>query len=444
MTSTGTLREAIALAATVPCTPEWFHRLPDDGVVDHARLGAELRRLGDLHTSLAVGEIARRSTGAYGSENLLHRTGYRRIEDFVKTTAGVTGREAGTLTRVAELTQAPAEGLGPVATAVLEGTVTAGAADAIRAGLGDRDSIPVEVFEQAAERLCVEAQTLDPDRLQKRAREIRDEIDEAGIPDREHRLRQARSFKMYRQSDGLTKVIWVMDPLTAASVTEIYDRATSPRRGGPRFVDNETAERIVNDSRSTEQLASDTFQQLLEAGATVDDSQLVNSGGPVVKLIVPLEALDTRTGHGVIEGSDEAVSLTTVEAAICTGTLTPYVLDPAGQVLNLGRTQRLFSTRQKAALALRDGGCLIRGCPRPASWCEAHHRKHWTRDHGPTDLDDGVLLCKHHHLMAHNEGWEIDRRDGVYVLRIPGRPPETLESKSRAVREHIHRHTRTG
>jgi hypothetical protein len=444
MPAPATLRDAIAVVSAVPRDPESIRALSDDGVLEHARLGAELRRLGDLHTSLATGEVARRSAGKVGTESLLLRTGHRRIEDFVKVTVGVNGREAGTLSRVGELTHTPAEGFAPVATAVIDGTVTAGAADAIRAGLGDRQGIPVEVFEQAAHHLCEEARTLDPDRLQKRAREIRDQIDEAGIPDREYQMREARSLRMFRQPDGMTKLLWVLDPLTAAAVTEIFDRATSPRRGGPRFVDSEVADRIRDDTRTTEQLASDTFLHLLEAGASVDDTQLVNSGGPVVKLIVPLEALDTGVGHGVLEGSDEAVSIATVEAAVCTGSVTPYVLDDAGQVLNLGRSQRLFSSRQKAALALRDGGCLISDCPRPASWCEAHHRKHWNRDHGPTDLDEGVLLCRHHHLRAHNEGWEITSRDGVHILHIPGRPPEILTSKSRAIREHLDRRKRTG
>lgn len=32
----------------------------------------------------------------------------------------------------------------------------------------------------------------------------------------------------------------------------------------------------------------------------------------------------------------------------------------------------------------------------------------------------GILLCKHHHLLYHNEGWEISRDDnGDYRLSPP-------------------------
>jgi hypothetical protein len=50
-------------------------------------------------------------------------------------------------------------------------------------------------------------------------------------------------------------------------------------------------------------------------------------------------------------------------------------------------------------------------CERPASRCEYHHI-YWARDTGRTDLADAILLCRHHHLLLHNNGSEI-RRDGT-------------------------------
>jgi hypothetical protein len=85
------------------------------------------------------------------------------------------------------------------------------------------------------------------------------------------------------------------------------------------------------------------------------------------------------------------------------------VFDHNGQPLDHGHEQRLFSKRQKAALALRDGGCRWTNCERPPSWCEAHHILWWARDAGPTDIGNGILLCKHHHLLLHNNGWDIIR-----------------------------------
>jgi 5-methylcytosine-specific restriction protein A len=41
-----------------------------------------------------------------------------------------------------------------------------------------------------------------------------------------------------------------------------------------------------------------------------------------------------------------------------------------------------------------------------------HHIRWWERDRGPTDLDNGVLLCTGCHHRIHDDGWEI-RVDGA-------------------------------
>jgi hypothetical protein len=108
--------------------------------------------------------------------------------------------------------------------------------------------------------------------------------------------------------------------------------------------------------------------------------------------------------------------------------------------VNVGREQRLFTTRQRTGLAVRDGGCIWPGCDRPPSWTEAHHINQWKRDHGKTDIADGVLLCKHHHLLLHNNGWDITREGGKYTLIPPrsidpSRKGRHLSTKSRAVQD---------
>ena len=108
--------------------------------------------------------------------------------------------------------------------------------------------------------------------------------------------------------------------------------------------------------------------------------RIVGSRVPAVRVLVTEESLRTRTGHGRLEGTDAPVSIETVERIICTSGTVPIVFSEGGSVLDLGREQRLFSTRQKTALAARDGGCLWTDCDRPASWTEAHHINHWARE----------------------------------------------------------------
>jgi hypothetical protein len=86
------------------------------------------------------------------------------------------------------------------------------------------------------------------------------------------------------------------------------------------------------------------------------------------------------------------------------------VLGGSGEVLDLGRAARLFTPAQKLALVERDGGCAWPGCHRPPSHTQAHHIRWWTRDRGPTDLSNGVMLCSHHHHRVHDDGWHISVR----------------------------------
>jgi hypothetical protein len=398
---------------------------------------ATLRQAAERHAALGAGEVARRSRPEHGLAGFAQRAGHRTVEEFLRVETGVSARDASATARVGEIAGAG----GVLGEAILNGRVTVAAADAIHAGLGEATSgVPAELLDQATERLCGEAESIDPDRLQRRAREVRDELDEAGVADREAQRRSARSLRLVRQADGMTRIIWLLDPESAAIVTEVYDRATSPRRGGPSFVDPEqraVASRIRDDLRSTEQLASDSFTELLRQSASVDRHHLVGSGTPAVRILVTAAALEAHHGHGVME-SGESISMATVERLACSGGALPYILDGTGQLLDLGREQRLYNRRQRNALAVRDGGCLWPGCDRPPSWTEAHHIRQWARDHGRTDLADGVLLCRHHHLRLHNENWQIDRRAGRYWLKPPpdrGGEGAMLETKSRAVRE---------
>ncbi len=54
----------------------------------------------------------------------------------------------------------------------------------------------------------------------------------------------------------------------------------------------------------------------------------------------------------------------------------------------------------------RDQGCRFPGCER-TRWTHSHHRIDWAQG-GPTDLDNLITLCPHHHRLAHEGGWTIE------------------------------------
>ena len=133
------------------------------------------------------------------------------------------------------------------------------------------------------------------------------------------------------------------------------------------------------------------------------------SSQPLLPLLPGISA-----DQGWIEGTLDPVSIETIGRNLCDTGHIPVLFDDDGQCLNVGHAQRHFTARQRTALALRDGGCMFPSCDRPPSWCEAHHVRHWERDNGPTDIDNGILLCRRHHLLLHDNHWEIININNSY------------------------------
>ncbi len=81
-----------------------------------------------------------------------------------------------------------------------------------------------------------------------------------------------------------------------------------------------------------------------------------------------------------------------------TGILTTGGQLPQAHVLNVGRTQRLATIKQRRAIIARQGGeCAAPGCRH--THLEIHHATRWS-DGGRTDLDEMVGLCvRCHHLL---------------------------------------------
>ncbi|MCU1421777.1 MAG: endonuclease [Microbacteriaceae bacterium] len=396
---------------------------------------AEVRRTADVRLAQMAAITAHRSRPELGYAGLAQQTGARTPEQFVQQLTGVSRREAGALVRVGELMDVAAATPGalPVASwlralndAITARTLSTGAADVIRAALTGLESAD-HLLLDAANELIREAKVLSEEKLTARARQIRDRLDEAGVAGREEQLREKRCLHLYPQADGTTRISGVLDPENAAHLTAAIDAATSPRRGGPRFVDpaaKEQAQRLLDDPRTTPQIALDALVELVKLGVAGDSAHIVGTHKPTVRLHVTARDLDRRAGAAHFEGQAASVSIATADRHLCADGFVPILFDEDGdRVLNLGRSQRLFSPRQRTALEARDGGCRFPDCDRPPSWTEAHHINEWDRDQGGTDIADGILLCRHHHLLIHNNGWQVTRTGADYFVF----PPRSLD-----------------
>ena len=150
-----------------------------------------------------------------------------------------------------------------------------------------------------------------------------------------------------------------------------------------------------------------------------------------VNVTTTLDALrDAVTGAGVLD-SGGTLSAAELRRLACDAGITPLVLGGPSEVLDYGRTRRSFPQAPRRALVVRDRGCIAPGCDRAPADCDGHHQWEW--DHGgPTDLDNGALLCQYHHQQIHRQGWHVQLARNGYPELIP---PASIDP-SRRPRQH--------
>ncbi|MBD0862284.1 DUF222 domain-containing protein [Gordonia sp. zg691] len=154
-----------------------------------------------------------------------------------------------------------------------------------------------------------------------------------------------------------------------------------------------------DDRRTAEQRRADAFELILDqaaVGATID-----TVGSPRTQLVLTIPATGADPATLPWTGS---ISQATARQISCDGTLTEIVLDGEGVPLQMGQARRLFPAHLRRAVIVRDSCCIK--CGAPPSYTQVHHVRHWADD-GPTDLDNGCLLCQRCHTQVHHHGWDV-------------------------------------
>ena len=440
-----------------------FIPLDDAALVAAVEELTALRHEVERCQAIAVAEVARRSSVPFGGRGLAQRAGHAGTAQLVQSITHSSKREAATLVSVGQMmaeTDAAAEleaarqadpllaggmpasspWFAALGAAVANGVVTVEVAAAIRSGLGEpAGDAGEEALAAVLPSLVDECRSLPADAARRAARQVRDRIDAAGVAARAERQRRDQFWRVWVKPDGMVRGEFELEPQTGMLVKAVFDQLTHPRLldaktrrgfGDPTFGDGRYAEARA----AREREAADGLVLLLRAGVSVDPARLLNERKPSVRVIVNAQALASGEGTGMIEGHPDRIPLVDVHTGPCEGHL-PIRFGDDGTVLDLGRDERLFTERQRIALAVRDGGCMDPDCTRPPSWTEAHHIDHWHRDDGRTDLADGILLCRRDHLRYHNQGWEVKRKGATYWLIPPpgvdpARTPTLMRSKT--------------
>lgn len=457
--------------------------LSDDDVVRTLNACSAVVRDVERIRVVAVGVAAARSTRSAGQSGLAQSRGHRNAAALIQGITGCTRGEAAREVRVGESLFADESGGGqdvrsgpgadddgtgqdtsghcadddapgpdtdesefpPVEPwhagldrALLEGALTSAQHDAIRQGLAGppaadptadareraaRDSLMCELWAVAADQLLIAARHDTPEMLGAAARAIRDRLDPEGATTRFQERFTRRSFRIWTTADGHRRGSIDFDDEGYAWAATIISQAMRPRTGGPRFVDADEkarAQALTDDPRTNAQLTYDLLIDLLRTGALADAATVFGTRQAGVRMVQVVNTDDTADPVAHTEDGLHTFPAPLASQRRCDSGAAPVTVDACGNPLDVGREQRLFTARQRIALAIRDGGCRWIGCDRPASFCEAHHIDEWRRDHGHTDIDRGILLCRFHHSQLHHGDWRITRLGkGDLVLRHP-------------------------
>ena len=300
-------------------------------------------------------------------------------------------------------------------------SLTSAQFDAIRRGLGEPPAGSEEAWSAAAAQLVAEASRRTVEELIAHARCVRDLLDPVGAEERARARYERRAFRTWLDAEGTRRGSMVFDDEGGAFFEAIFAAALRPRRGGPRFVDadeREAAADMAADPRTNDQLAYDLLLDVVRAGVLADARAVFGARQAGLRLVQTIGRDGAFGRVAVTEDGLTVMPAAVAERRLCEAGAIVVTVDSCGNPLDVGREERLFTSRQRIGLAVRDGGCRWPACDRPASYCEAHHIDEWHRDQGRTDIDRGILLCRFHHMELHHGGWQITRdRKGDFILR---------------------------
>ncbi len=409
-----------------------------------ARLG---RLAGTLQARFA-GEIARRSTPDLPGGGLARQQGFGNAGLMVSRVTG--GSQASALRSIeaglalmpdvvpvavrtgeadqtdqSQLEATPSSGPSTprypaVAEAALVGDLSVDAAGLIAAGLETiADRVTGDRLHALECRLVDKAVHLAAHEVRRMVVTAVARADLRGHEERERRQHAERYLAWKEDHTGMVTFTGKLDAVTAAPIRTAIEQIVTHQFRARRDQDPASP-----DQRTVSQMRADALLELCRhaLGCTETDQSGIRT---TIIVRINKRDLDTGRGLGSIDGTSQPVSVGQLRRLAGDAGIIPEVLGGDSEVLDLGRTKRMFTRAQRLALVERDGGCAK--CHAPPEHCEAHHIR-WWENGGLTDLSNGVMLCTRCHHDIHRQGWEIQVRAG----HVDFIPPPSIDPKRRA------------
>ncbi len=219
------------------------------------------------------------------------------------------------------------------------------------------------------------------------------------------RQRQARSGKIFTsRHDGMVVLNAQFDPVAGARLATVI--AAAERR---LYSNEDPKSRPSHPQRTADAIA----MLMLEP----DTARPV---GMSLLVVADYDAVNHRlTNARLSDGTP--IPIGEIGRIAADAQVLPAIFNHATGDLRMGRSRRTATELQRAALALRDQGCI--GCDVSPDYCRAHHVIEWQHG-GRTDYDNLVLVCNDCHHKIHDHDHTVEHKPGTsrYELCSPARP----------------------
>ncbi|MGH8901460.1 MAG: DUF222 domain-containing protein [Egibacteraceae bacterium] len=379
---------------------------PLDGQVGDATLAESVERLHRLETVTAAEKLRR--VAEVDARQAWRAEGARSTADLLARRLRLTRGEA----RAQTETAIGLETLPETAAAVRAGEVGLGQAQVATQAA---KNLRPDVREELDRIVAADGNGLDRRQLRERVDEWTHTVDPDALAGREKRAWANRRLSVNTEGpDGVVRGSFELDPAGGATLMAALDPLA-------RKASHE-------DDRTYPQRMADALVELAQRALDGGDLPQVAVQRPHVIVITTVETLNGDAGVVARLDGVGPVSTTTAQMFCCDAEVTQVFTTRNHEVLDMGRTRREPTRQQRIAVVARDQVCV--GCGAPASRCQIHHVRWWTRDRGPTDEDNLCLACWDCHAKIHHDGWLVIR--DPHTGRFTMHPPDPLATQRRA------------
>jgi hypothetical protein len=227
-----------------------------------------------------------------------------------------------------------------------------------------------------------------------------DEARDAGLSPVE-RQRRRRKITRTRTKDGLRRTILDLDDeADAAFYSAVRDAAAEMQRADRK------AKLPPEQQRSFRQILADAAVEVARRSRGADVITK-HRARPVILAMTEMSVLwDQLRVKGWCQLADGTrLTANQIRRMACEAEIIPMVMSDEGVPLDVGRSVRFATYKQRLGARAMHPTCAAEGCDVDFDWCEIHHLEPWEKG-GLTNFENLAPLCSYHHHWIHECGIE--------------------------------------